>query len=47
MLAAQMFKLEEGTIIYPYNDETGRERDKIVVFKRPGWGWTVAGGTDH
>lgn len=46
MLAAEMSTRDEGTIVYPYNDETGRERDKIVVFKRsPSWGWTVAGGT--
>ncbi|UCV11601.1 Cache 3/Cache 2 fusion domain-containing protein [Dechloromonas denitrificans] len=46
MLAARMSAKDEGTIVYPYNDETGREREKIVVFKRsPSWGWTVAGGT--
>ena len=46
MLATEMSKAESGTIIYPYEDESGKERDKIVVFKHsPSWDWTVAGGT--
>jgi len=46
MLATEMSAKPEGTIIYPYEDENGKEREKIVVFKRsPAWGWTVAGGT--
>lgn len=46
MLATEMAKNEEGTISYMYNDESGKEREKIVVYKRsPTWGWTVAGGT--
>lgn len=46
MLATEMSKSEEGTIVYPYEDESGKQRDKIIVFKRsPSWGWTVAGGT--
>lgn len=46
MLATEMSAKTEGTLVYPYTDESGKERDKIVVFKRsPTWGWTVAGGT--
>jgi len=46
MLATEMSAKAEGTIIYPYEDESGTQREKIVVFKRsPAWGWTVAGGT--
>lgn len=46
MLATEMSKTEEGTIIYPYEDDAGKTREKIVVFKQsPSWGWTVAGGT--
>ena len=46
MLATEMAKADEGTIIYPYDDGSGKEREKIVVYKRsPSWGWTVAGGT--
>jgi len=46
MLTTEMSAKAEGTIVYPYTDESGREREKIVVFKRsPAWGWTVAGGT--
>jgi len=46
MLATEMSQRESGSIIYPYFDAQGSEKDKIVVFKRaPSWGWTVAGGT--
>ena len=46
MLATEMAKQDEGVIVYPYDDGTGKMRDKLVVFKRtPSWGWTVAGGT--
>lgn len=46
MLATEMSKAEQGTIIYPYEDESGTPREKIVVFKHsPSWNWTVAGGT--
>jgi methyl-accepting chemotaxis protein len=46
MLATEMSGKEEGTITYMYDDEGGKSREKIVVFKKtPGWGWTVAGGT--
>ena len=46
MLVAEMAKRDEGTLLYPYDDGSGREREKIVVFKRsPSWGWTVVGGT--
>ena len=45
-IAETMAVQTEGTLIYNYADETGHEREKIVVFKRsPSWGWTVAGGT--
>ncbi len=46
MIAETMAAKDEGTIVYFYADETGREREKIVVYKKaPSWGWTVAGGT--
>ena len=46
MLATEMSAKDEGTISYMYDDENGKSREKIVVFKKtPSWGWTVAGGT--
>ncbi len=46
MLAKEMSGKENGTIRYAYPDDSGVQRDKIVVFKQaPSWGWTVAGGT--
>ena len=46
MLATEMSARDEGTITYMYDDEGGKSREKIVVFKKtPSWGWTVAGGT--
>lgn len=46
MLATEMSGKSEGSIVYAYPDEGGKERDKIVVYKKsPAWGWMVAGGT--
>lgn len=46
MLAGEMARQESGSIVYPYFDADGTEKDKIVVYQRaPSWGWTVAGGT--
>jgi methyl-accepting chemotaxis protein len=46
MIAREMAAKPEGTITYPYDDGTGKEREKIVVYKpTPSWGWVVAGGT--
>jgi methyl-accepting chemotaxis protein len=45
-IAETMTTKDVGTIAYNYADETGREREKIVVFKKsPSWSWMVAGGT--
>ena len=45
-LVTEMSTKTEGTIIYPFDDGSGTEREKIVVYKRsPSWGWTIAGGT--
>lgn len=45
-LAARMARQDEGFVNYRWKDESGREREKAVFFKRvPSWGWTVAGGT--
>ncbi len=45
-LAAEMAEKSSGSLTYFYPDESGKEREKIVVFKQsPAWGWTVAGGT--
>lgn len=45
-IAETMSTRDSGTVSYDYADENGREREKIVVFKKsPSWGWMVAGGT--
>ncbi len=45
-IAKTMSEKPSGTMTYMYKDETGQEREKIVVFQRSeSWGWTVAGGT--
>jgi methyl-accepting chemotaxis protein len=46
MLAQAMTAKPAGTVTYMYDDGTGTQREKIVVYKpSPSWGWVVAGGT--
>jgi methyl-accepting chemotaxis protein len=46
MIASAMMAKSEGTVTYMLDDGSGKEREKIVVYKpTPGWGWVVAGGT--
>ena len=45
-ITKEMMAKKEGTLTYFYDDGTGKEREKIIVFMAsPHWGWSVAGGT--